>query len=108
MGLTWLGTFANAIIPSPASGPATGRPRPWRRTASALAVLALAAIAATALPAATADAQTAPELVGNINQARVSLGGSFANETAQAFTTGSNAGGYRRLRAGPREHPAQG
>ncbi len=56
-----------------------------------LAVLVMAAL--VVLPAERADAQTAQTLVSNLGQADGGTGG-FSNDHAQAFTTGSEIGGY--------------
>ena len=68
----------------------------WRRALGAAALLAAAAVA-TALPPA-AQAQTATKLVGNTGQQSTGTGSFSQGDMAQAFTTGSHAGGYRLTR----------
>ena len=64
-----------------------------------LPVLALLLGALGLLVAAPAQAQTATKLVSNTGQANSGLLSSFSNDLAQAFTTGSNAAGYKLTRA---------
>ena len=73
---------------------AAGRLPSWRRASIALAVLALGV---AALPS-PAQAQTATKLVGNTGQQGTGTGLFSQGDMAQAFTTGSHAGGYRLTR----------
>ncbi len=62
----------------------------------AVALLAAALVSASlaVLPAERAGAQTAQTLVSNAGQASTGTGNFQQHDHAQAFTTGSNAGGY--------------
>lgn len=68
----------------------------WRRAVCAAAVLALGA--AALLSSAAAQAQTATKLVGNTGQQSTGTGSFSQGDMAQAFTTGSHAGGYKLTR----------
>ena len=68
------------------------------RALGAAALLAAAAVATALPPAAPAQAQTATKLVGNTGQQGTGTGSFSQGDIAQAFTTGSHAGGYRLTR----------
>ena len=68
----------------------------WRRALGAAVVLAFSVLAAALPPAA--HAQTVTKLVANFEQGTTGGGSSLRNDHAQAFTTGSHAGGYKLTR----------
>ena len=78
----------------PSRGPGQAPVSGLRRAAACLLAIAFALL----LGADAAQAQTSVTLVSNTGQANAATPGSLNSDHAQAFTTGSNAGGYKLTR----------